>query len=191
MTTEAVTGGGPPEGTQGRPGEVPALTGGAGPAAVRVFPGLPAQAGQARRWTRDRAARPGGPDPDDIDLITTELFANAILHTRSGREDGTVTVAVTPDGVIHVHDHGPAGSCAGLWAGPPPAGGPREDFGHGLRVITALCTGVVHMPAAWCRVAGPGDPAGGCCTCCRPVPRSADPAGAAAPEAQEEGSSPV
>jgi anti-sigma regulatory factor (Ser/Thr protein kinase) len=185
MTAETVTGSGSPEESEPTPGEGAVLTAGAGPAAVRVFPGLAAQAGAARRWARECAARPGGPDPDDIGLITAELFANAVLHTRSGSEGGTVTVAVTADGVIHVHDHGPAGPCTGLAAIPPRGGGPREDFGRGLEVITALCTGLAHMPAAWCPVIGPDDPpagAGGCCTCCRPAAPSQVPSGTPAQE---------
>ena len=46
---------------------------------------------------------PSGPDPGDAELIAGEMFANAVLHTRSGHESGTVTVAVTPD----VADHRP------------------------------------------------------------------------------------
>ena len=35
------------------------LTGGVGPVAVRVFPGLAAQVPRARRWVRALASRPG------------------------------------------------------------------------------------------------------------------------------------
>jgi hypothetical protein len=116
----------------------------------------------------------GGADPDEAELITAELFSNAVLHTRSGGKGGKVTVAVTADGVIHVHDYGTDGPCPGLATGTPPDGDPREDFGHGLEIVAELCSGLAHLPAAWCPAGGPGDPAtgaGGCCTCCRPAPR--------------------
>ena len=44
---------------------------------------------------------------------------------------------------------------------------PAPRSGHGPWVIAALCTGLAHMPAAWCLVPGPEDLAaqvGGCCT---------------------------
>jgi anti-sigma regulatory factor (Ser/Thr protein kinase) len=144
---------------------------------MRVFPGLPSQAREVRRWACALPAHPGGPDPDDLALIVTELFVNALLHTRSGQPGGMVTVAVTADGVIHVHDYGTAGQCPGLAAGPRTGGDPREDFGRGLQIVAALSGGLAHLPAACCPAAGPDDPAagtGGCCTCCRcrttPVP---------------------
>jgi anti-sigma regulatory factor (Ser/Thr protein kinase) len=172
MTAEALAGGSPEE-TQAVPGAVPALTGGAGPVAARMFPGLPGQAGEARRWVRALASGLGGLDPDDLALIVTELFGNAVLHTRSSGAGGKVTVAVTADGVIHVHDYGTAGPCPGLAAGPPANGDRREESGRGLQIVAALSAGPAHLPAAWCPVTGPGDPAieaGGCCTCCRPGP---------------------
>jgi anti-sigma regulatory factor (Ser/Thr protein kinase) len=150
------------------------LTGGIGPVAVRVFPGLAAQVPHARRWVRALASRPGR-EPgrtdlvDDLELIAAELFANAVLHTRSGGGGGTVTVAVTADWVIHVHDQGAGGPCPGLLA---VGGGVRDDFGRGLQIVMAISGGLAHLPAAWCPVGGPDDPAigaGGCCTCCRPA----------------------
>jgi anti-sigma regulatory factor (Ser/Thr protein kinase) len=138
-----------------------------------MFPGQPAQARGARRWVRALASAAGITDPGDAELITAELFANAVLHTRSGGAGGLVVVAVTADGVIHVHDYGTAGPCPGLSAAP--AGGPGES-GRGLEIVAALSGGLAHLPAAWCPAAGPGDPAvraGGCCTCCRPPTRPA------------------
>jgi serine/threonine-protein kinase RsbW len=171
MTAEAVAGGSSPEDTA-VPGEVPVLTGGAGPVAVRVFPGLAEQAAEARRWVRALAAHRGGLDPDAVELIAGELFANAVLHTRSGQVGGKVTVAVTADGVVHVHDCGTAGPCPGLAGGPAADGGWREESGRGLEIVAALSAGLAHLPAAWCPAGGPDDPegAGGCCTCCRPGP---------------------
>jgi anti-sigma regulatory factor (Ser/Thr protein kinase) len=98
ITAEAPAGGVSPEETRAVPGGVPALADGAGPAAVRVFPGEPGQAGEACRRVRALAAHLGGTDPGDLALIVTEPFANAVLHTRSGSAGGKVTVAVTADG---------------------------------------------------------------------------------------------
>jgi hypothetical protein len=119
-------------------------------------------------------------------LIATELFANAVLHTRSGGEGGKATVAVTADGTVHVHDYGTEMPCPGLAGGPPADGDRREESGRGLEIVAALSTGLAHLPAAWCPAAGPDDPAvgaGGCCTCCRPGP--AVPG--AAPQEREPG----
>jgi anti-sigma regulatory factor (Ser/Thr protein kinase) len=179
MTAEALAGGGSPEQAQAVPGTVPVLTGGAGPVAVRVFPGLPRQSAEVRRWVRALASHLGGLDLGEVELIAGELFANAVLHTRSGDDGGKVTVAVTADGVIHVHDYGTGWLCPGLAAGPPPQGDAREDFGHGLAIVAALCGGLAHLPAAWCPTGGPDDPAAqawGCCTCCRPGRTVTDPA---------------
>jgi len=165
MTAEAVAEGGSGE----EDTTVPVLTGGTGPVASRVFPGLPDQAGQARRWVRALASHLGGLDRDDMALVVAELFANAVLHTGSRGGGGKVAVAVTADGVVHVHDYGPAESCAGLAAGPE-TDSTRADCGRGLEIVAALCAGLVHMPAAWCLAVGPDDPAsraGGCCTCAR------------------------
>ena len=147
MTAEAPPGGGSPGQSPVRPGAAPVLTGGAAPVAVRVFPGLPEQAARARRWVRALASGPGGPDPDGLDLVVTELFANAVLHTRSGEPGGKVTIAVTADGAIHVHDYGAGGPCQGLAAGPRAAGGLRADYGRGLEIVAALCDGLAHLPA--------------------------------------------
>lgn len=177
MTVEARAGGGSPEESPVRLGAIPVLTGGAAPMAVRVFPGLPEQAAHARRWVRALASGPGGPDPDGLDLVVTELFANAILHTRSGEPGGKVTIAVTADDVIHIHDYGTGAACPGL-AGRLSAGGDQHESGRGLAIVAALSAGPVHLPAAWCPAAWPGDPSienSGCCTCCRPAPAEARP----------------
>lgn len=140
------------------------------PELALVFPGEPSRVPEARRWAVALLTRAGS-DPDTAELLTSELVANALLHTRSGQPGGTVTVIVTPGGVLHVHDLGPAG--------PGPCGGPgswapgadRADFGRGLLLVFALAAGFEHRPAAACRMAWPGDPAvaGGCCTCCVPA----------------------
>jgi len=139
-----------------------------GPVAVRVFPGQAAQAAEARRWVRALAHAAGELAADDAALVLTELFANAIVHTRSGDEGGTVTVAVTAGGVIHVHDLGTDGQppCPALATTAPAGLRLLELTGRGMPIVAALCPGHHAMPAAQCPVAGPGDPAahaGGCC----------------------------
>lgn len=144
-----------------------------GPVAVRVFPGQADQAAEARRWVRALACEAGTLAADDAALVLTELFANAILHTRSGDEGGTVTVAVTADGVIHVHDLGSTGQppCPSLATTAPAGLRLLELTGRGVPIVAALCPAPRAMPAAQCAVAGPGDPAahaGGCCVSCHP-----------------------
>jgi anti-sigma regulatory factor (Ser/Thr protein kinase) len=132
----------------------------------RVFPGEPGRVAEARRWAAALLAQAGA-DPEIGELLASELVTNAVLHTRSGRPGGTVTVIVAAGGTLHVHDHGPAaGSCpGGGWA----PGADRADFGRGLLLTAGLGTGLTHGPAAGCPVSWPGDPAvgaGGCCTRC-------------------------
>jgi anti-sigma regulatory factor (Ser/Thr protein kinase) len=139
-----------------------------GVTAVRVFPGSAEQAREVRRWLRSLA--PCGEGPNEAshaaELAATELFANAIGHTRSGGPGGTVTVAVTEDGHIHVHDlgTGPGAPCPSL--DPAPPGKNRED-GRGLLVVAALCDDLTATPVAKCPIVAPGA-VGGCCVTCRP-----------------------
>jgi serine/threonine-protein kinase RsbW len=150
------------------------MTAAPGPVAVRVFPGQADQAAEARRWIRALACATDPLATDDALLVLTELFANAIQHTRSGDQGGTVTVAVTADGVIHVHDLGTSAqpACAYLTAAAP--ADPRllqEVNGRGLLIVAALCPERQAMPAIQCLAAWPEDPAvraGGCCISCRP-----------------------
>lgn len=155
------------------------------PVVARVFEGRPCLAAEARRWAAALLARTGA-DPEVTALLTSELFANAVLHTRSGQPGGIVTVLVTSAGVLHVHDHGPAaGSCAGPggWTVAPE----RVSFGRGLTVVARLSAGLVHGLAAACPLGWPGDPAagaGGCCTRCVPPALEAAPESAAGPGEQ-------
>ena len=144
-----------------------------GPVAVRVFPGRGEESRQAHRWVRALAAASCAVAADDAELVAAELFTNAILHTRSGAPGGLVTIAVTADGVIHVHDQGTGGCppCAAL-AAAPQEDGSLPVGGRGLRIVAALCAVWGCMPAARCPAAGPDDPAaqdGGCCAWCRPA----------------------
>lgn len=55
-------------------------------------PGFPEEVSRARRWTRDILR--DSPLADDAELTVSELSANAILHTASGREYGSFHLAV-------------------------------------------------------------------------------------------------
>jgi anti-sigma regulatory factor (Ser/Thr protein kinase) len=144
-----------------------------GSASARVFPGLAEQVGDARHWVRALIAAVCEDAADDAELVTAELFANAVKHTRSGDKGGLVTVAVTADGVIHMHDQGGTNERSF----PRPAALPDDDgklpeTGRGLVIVAALCGGWEWAPAARCPAARPDEPAaraGGLCICCRPL----------------------
>jgi anti-sigma regulatory factor (Ser/Thr protein kinase) len=55
-------------------------------------PGFPEEVSRARRWIRDILR--GSPLAEDVELIVSELSANAILHTASGCESGSFHLAV-------------------------------------------------------------------------------------------------
>lgn len=87
---------------------------------------------RARRTVRERAAKVVADEGllDDIELMTAEGIANAVLHGS-----GLVTVTVATDGRalrVEVADDGPA------HAGADPHGRRRLDHGRGLTVIDAL-----------------------------------------------------
>lgn len=150
-------------------------------AAVRVFPGLPEQARLVRRWVLARLE--GRPvDKEAATLIADELFANAVLHTASGNAGGQVTVAVTADDFIHVHDQGgaPAPGRDFPLAGPS---GLREG-GQGRVLVTSLSSACGFTPADQCPAGGPGDPAPaahGGCAWARPLPAAPGPGGPPVP----------
>jgi serine/threonine-protein kinase RsbW len=160
------------------------------PTAVRVFPGQAGAAGEARRWVRSLTAVAWAAPVDDVELVAGEPFANAVLHSRSGNEGGLVTVAVTEDGVIHVHDLGAAGPAP--WAMPTaslPDGRGLAEAGQGLLLVAALSGECGLMPAAQCAAAGPDDPAaeaGGCCAWSRPGGGPGQPASGTSPEGRKE-----
>jgi anti-sigma regulatory factor (Ser/Thr protein kinase) len=127
----------------------------------RVFPGHAAQVPQARRFVRRVLAAgvfaAGGP-VSDAALLTSELAANAVQHTASGRGGHfAVVIWPYPPGVrICVTDGGSVGGPAaalpapgrladpGLLAGP----GPLADSGRGLAIVAALAS-------RWGQQAGP------------------------------------
>lgn len=110
--------------------------------AVAVY-GLKELAAVARRWVRVHAGRRMG-ENDDLALLTTELFANAVKHSRSGDPGGEVFIVVSKTGVttqVKVVDNGPR----------EPGAGPRiksvdvesgegELGGFGLRLVNDMAT---------------------------------------------------
>ncbi|RSO10008.1 hypothetical protein DMH26_00485 [Streptomyces sp. WAC 05379] len=86
----------------------------------------------ARRWTRDILR--GSPLAEDAELIVSELSANAILHTASGRESGSfhLALAVSPQVIaLSVTDDGGTGMA------------PKVEHGRGLGMVSAIAHRVV------------------------------------------------
>jgi len=98
----------------------------------RVFPGDTGQLTFVRRFVRSCLVRPG--PAEDAVLLATELAANAIQHTASGR-GGTFEVVVcqhVETAMISVTDGGAPS--------PPAPGAPSEASlsGRGLAIVRAL-----------------------------------------------------
>jgi anti-sigma regulatory factor (Ser/Thr protein kinase) len=97
-----------------------------------TVPGRPEHVSRARAFVTALAG-PGG--DDTAALLTSELVTNAVLHTSSGRDGGTVTVVVidVPDGLmVEVIDDGnPRG-------GPEVRGDRYAAQGHGLFLVEQL-----------------------------------------------------
>jgi serine/threonine-protein kinase RsbW len=134
--------------------EVAAMAGGAPPATglgwprpvCRVFPGHAAQVPQARRFVRRVLAAgvfaAGGPVGDAV-LLTSELAANAVQHTASGR-GGHFAIAVwpCPPAVrICVTDSGSVAGPAAVLPDPAAAvPGFLAASGRGLTIVAALAS---------------------------------------------------
>jgi serine/threonine-protein kinase RsbW len=132
---------------------IPALQGSPPPVAWwgRDFPGGPDQVGEARHWIADLL-----PDCDplhDVLLLTSELCANAVVHTRSGEAGGRFSVDVewSPElARVVVGDQGSPGvpvagaEAKGMaWA---------EESGRGLWLVDAMAAGwgtASHPEGRW------------------------------------------
>lgn len=102
-------------------------------------PGFPEEVSRARRWTRDILA--GSPLAEDAELIVSELGANAILHTASGRPAGSFHLALAVSAqviALSLTDGGDAETA-------PKAKHPGEEatHGRGLGMVSALAHRVV------------------------------------------------
>jgi anti-sigma regulatory factor (Ser/Thr protein kinase) len=113
-----------------------------------TIPGRPEEVSGVRAFitrTLAAASRRRRVDSDAATLLTSELVTNAILHTMSGMDDGTVTIVVVnvPDGVlIEVIDDGSAGT-------PVVKGDLFAPDGHGLYLVQQLAAqwGYLRDPA--------------------------------------------
>ena len=104
-----------------------------------TIPGLPEQVAAARAFvSRTLSSHKVGADDDAATLLTSEIVTNAIQHTKSGVEGGTVTIVVI--GVAHgvlveIIDDGSAGT-------PIVKGDLYAAEGHGLFLVQ-------HLAAQW------------------------------------------
>jgi len=74
----------------------------------RVFPGRADQVARARRFAVESLA-PGTEARDQVSLLVSEAVTNALLHSSSGRDQGTfeVTYALSGGRIrVEVHDGG-------------------------------------------------------------------------------------
>jgi serine/threonine-protein kinase RsbW len=107
------------------------------PAYRRAFPGESCQLRAVRQWVA--SLLPDCPARADVICVTTELAANAVLHTASGR-DGHFEVGISwLDSAVRV-----TVSDSGSPKGPRRAGCLMAETGRGLLIVQALAlkTGV-------------------------------------------------
>jgi anti-sigma regulatory factor (Ser/Thr protein kinase) len=125
-----------------------------------TIPGQPEQVSAARAFvTRTLSAHRPGTDADTATLLTSEIVTNAIVHTKSGVEGGTVTIVVIgiPRGVlIEIIDGGAAGT-------PVVKGDLYATDGHGLFLVQNLAAqwGYLREPAGttvWFHLPAPDEP---------------------------------
>jgi anti-sigma regulatory factor (Ser/Thr protein kinase) len=107
----------------------PATAGGTITPNTRVFAGRPEAVGEARAWARSFAE--GSPAADDVALMTSELFTNAIQHSGSGLPGGAIVVSVRTGKTwirVDVFDQGEL----------PASFEPPPGLGLGLGIISQL-----------------------------------------------------
>jgi anti-sigma regulatory factor (Ser/Thr protein kinase) len=111
-----------------------------------TIPGRPEQVATARAFVaRTLSSHQIGADADAATLLTSEIVTNAVQHTKSGVDDGTVTIVVirVPHGVlVEVIDDGSAGA-------PVVKGDLYAADGHGLFLVQHLASqwGYLRDPA--------------------------------------------
>ena len=148
-------------GPQRRPG--PRGTAGGARATVLgslTIPGHPEQVAEARTFvSRTLSSHRVGADNDTATLLTSEIVTNAIRHTRSGADGGTVTIVVigVPRGVlVEIIDDGSASV-------PIVKGDLYAAEGHGLFLVQHLAAqwGYLRDPAGttvWFHLPAAGEP---------------------------------
>ena len=110
-----------------------------------TIPGRPEQVGTARAFvSRTLSTHQTGADNDAATLLTSEIVTNAIQHTKSGVDGGTVTIVVisVPHGIlVEIIDDGSAGV-------PVVKGDLYAAEGHGLFLVQHLAQwGYLRDPA--------------------------------------------
>jgi hypothetical protein len=154
----AATGDAPQQGIGGSLARPAALE--PGPQWHRVFPGEERQLGVLRRWLA--SLLPRCPARDDVASIATELGANAVRHTASGRGGWFVVEIIWPGPVVRV-----AVTDLGAPTGPQLVDDPEGEHGRGLLVVQGLSAragvwGDRRGRVVWADVpwgdAGPGSP---------------------------------
>jgi len=125
-----------------------------------TIPGRPEQVSAARAFVeRTLGAHRPGTDADTATLLTSEIVTNAIMHTKSGVEGGTVAIVVIgiPRGVlVEIIDGGSAGT-------PIVKGDLYAAEGHGLFLVQNLAAqwGYLRDPAGttvWFHLAANDEP---------------------------------
>ena len=127
-----------------------------------TLPGVPESVREFRQAARQLAATPY--QAEAAALCVSELVTNALLHSRSGRPGGSVTVifdtrTVLPGELcIWVHDDGPRATA------PARSGLPGvAESGYGLRIVAQVAADQGRIcPAddtatSWCIVAAEPD----------------------------------
>lgn len=125
-----------------------------------TVPGHPEQVGAARAFVvRTLSATQGDANADTAALLTSEIVTNAIQHSRSGAEGGTLTIVVIrlPRGIlVEIIDGGSAGA-------PAVKGDLYAAQGHGLFLVQGLADewGYHRDPASttvWFHLSAEDDP---------------------------------
>ena len=97
----------------------------------RVFPGEERQLGVIRRWLK--SLLPESPSRDDLATVVTELGANAIRHTASGRGGWLIVEVAWHGSLVRV-----AVADGGGPTEPRATEEPAADHGRGLMLVRGL-----------------------------------------------------
>lgn len=120
-------------------GSTSPVNGSAAAPIMRVFLGLPSQIRAVRSFVS--GALQDSPAAADVVLLASELAANAVVHTASGK-GGTFTVLIRPGDstiLVEVHD----GGSDTIPAARPSTG--RAESGRGLAMIDSLAARWGHL----------------------------------------------
>ncbi|MEU9888245.1 ATP-binding protein [Sphaerisporangium sp. NPDC051011] len=100
--------------------------------------GLGSSVKVARAYVRSVLYVAGRLDLDDVEILVSEVFTNAVRHSKSGRQPGgVVEVRVYDDGEmvrVEVTDEGSPSSTPAI----PEQAGPFSESGRGLWLVREL-----------------------------------------------------